>query len=280
MFRAHDQGPATPGKRRAFSLIELLVVIAIVALLIGLLLPALGAARGAARRMACASNLRQVAIAFEGYKLAYRDTYPAAQDRISYWRRDQDPAIDPPTRVFLWNGRGFRGFIEPFFGAQAGEINAKNPGVLVCPADRGGAFEATSYAYSQAFYRAREDLASMTTPQLQVPASPPPPRAQRSASVVFPSLKALTGDWDPYHDADLPRRAASRAWYQAGWWDPIGTRVFAMADGSAAPLDAADMHPGYGRLPDPGVTVDGVGGRDIGGAPAPLPGELSGSVVP
>ncbi len=62
--------------RGGFTLIELLVVIAIIAVLIGLLLPALGSAREGGRSTACASNLRQLAVALHTYFGDFGETMP------------------------------------------------------------------------------------------------------------------------------------------------------------------------------------------------------------
>lgn len=63
---------------RAFTLVELLIVIGIIAVLVALIVPAAGRVRDEARSTVCLSNLRQFALAAQGYASAGDGRYPVA----------------------------------------------------------------------------------------------------------------------------------------------------------------------------------------------------------
>lgn len=66
--------------RGAFTLIELLVVLAIISVLAAILFPVFAAAREKARQTACASNLRQIGLAFAMYESDWDGRLPDRRD--------------------------------------------------------------------------------------------------------------------------------------------------------------------------------------------------------
>lgn len=110
-------------RRRAatgFTLIELLVVIAIIAILAAVLFPVFASAREKARQTACASNMKQLGLAFVQYQQDFDET-------------------NPPGSNWYGQGNGWAGQLYPYVQSLA---------VFVCPSDATSVTPVVSYGYN------------------------------------------------------------------------------------------------------------------------------------
>src|SRR5690554_4737761 len=128
--------PAPQRTRRAFTLVELLVVIGIIALLIAILLPALQKARMAAQTVSCASQMRQIHLAFVQYAMSNNQCVPrrAVSFKMS---NDKDYGAGWPQALIYANA--FGDFQYPDVGAGTSgpfddAFRSKMTTIFNCPA--------------------------------------------------------------------------------------------------------------------------------------------------
>jgi prepilin-type N-terminal cleavage/methylation domain-containing protein/prepilin-type processing-associated H-X9-DG protein len=92
-----------PTRRRGFTLVELLVVVTIIGLLLALLLPGIQSASNVARQTACASNMRQLALALVSHDTS-KGRLPGYSQRIPRGANQSvgiDRTSNPPRWVLI-----------------------------------------------------------------------------------------------------------------------------------------------------------------------------------
>ncbi len=140
--------------KRAFTLIELLVVIAIISILAAILFPVFSEAKRAAKKTACASNLRQIALATALYTGDFDGQFQSA---VFSMLEDSGDPMGPMLQQYL-----------------------KNNGVLYCPnrfdhdCNTAGnpSGECFGYGFSWGFYSPWDDGTGLLMPEAPDPNNP------------------------------------------------------------------------------------------------------------
>ena len=139
-------------RRAGFTLVEILVVIAIIGILAAILFPVFRNAREAAKRTSCASNLKQLGLAFQQYTKDYGDRYPYPgnyqgwQAPAAMWITSTantgvaSDTLDPATETYPLTGTT----ATPEVGGLSNYT--KNTEIYMCPSSEFGEEKRLSYS--------------------------------------------------------------------------------------------------------------------------------------
>lgn len=274
-------------RRCAFTLIELLVVVSIIALLAAILFPVFAKAREKARQTTCASNLRQMGLAFAQYGQDNDGGYPNAcsapdvSSATSLCTATGDP--------YLWMGRHFRWLLMSYLGfSQTRETSAAasgypwvavtgtTPAILLCPSDAIDAIGAdnTSYGYAACFYHADIVTDQLQLGNLRTVAGNPGPgvgsvcQTRFESEVAFPARKMLAGEFYDSHVAGVTGIVGywgkTTGPNTAGLGVGEGFRNYVFADGHVKFVGAGTQTVSTQQsCPDMHRTPGGLAGADI-----------------
>jgi prepilin-type N-terminal cleavage/methylation domain-containing protein len=267
--------------RQGFTLIELLVVIAIIAILAAIIFPVFASAREKARQTTCASNERQLGLAFVQYVQDYDQTLPGPDG----------------TNAGAWNG--------PYWGTAGGDWApdiypyAKSTGVYECPDDTQKSPK-VSYAFNENLvYLAMSEFKSPSSTVLMYEANSYCsrfPAGWCNASVnppimsnfpIGPGIIIQWGeDYNTVLDTNATGNLGGRSWntptVSATRHDP-GSE-FLSVDGHVKFLRPTEVSSGYsstGNFPgSPATYQDSLGACTYAGNPYNSPGNLCTAASP
>lgn len=203
--------------RRGFTLLEVLVSIALVAVLVGLLAPALRHARAATRTATCASNLRQIGIAWDAYERTY-DATPVPGDRLA-WRFGGVAFVGAERTPVLERARP----INPMLIGGEPENSTRFAELFLCPEDV-GLMRPTSSGAAGTGRTCYETFGSSYRANAGATRLAPAPDGQSASAVI------LAGDAAWYYATLGPGQPefGTTAW----WHTPRGLANVLAADGS------------------------------------------------